>query len=38
MNGTRFSNERDLDTYLHLDFPKKADPQRLPFSEALWRN
>ena len=34
-----FSNERDLDTYLHLDFfPKKADPQPLPFSEALWRS
>ena len=29
MNGTRFSNERDLDTYLHLDFSQEGGASAL---------
>ena len=29
MNGTRFSNERDLDTYLHLDFSEEGGSSAL---------
>lgn len=29
MNGTRFSNERDLDTYLHLDFSEEGGASAL---------